>query len=335
MASSVSEAKEEDTDIFILVPKTKVKRAPDPQYNSTKHVKESRNITFACSINWEKDVDVLWLRRNDNQYNAYVRYHKGVCTGSANETLVNLHVGNGSCFNNSYELKITNISKQYEGEWYCVVNQEWYSQYIDLRVDMHYGVTTSQVTRAPTTSMVKVKVSRHDALTSKSTKATTGYSTERTDKEQASINTLVPLIGGAAGGAFVLLALVITGCVLYRSKREVNKSNDGPASTDHDRDPGAHVEEAVAMEGDVIYRSCGAGNDDYAQIPCREPASASHEKEDASALKNQPDTEDRNTNQPGVDSGDIYAVPDKPKKSTVEDVEDVYSQVQKPKTGIE
>ncbi|XP_048249932.1 uncharacterized protein LOC124118998 [Haliotis rufescens] len=309
----------------MLNPSRRIDRIAHPQTGTTINVQEGTNVTLVCQIDWEKIVAVLWYRTNGTHktYYQFVQCHSDVFTK-------NRFDGKGSCFNKTYGVRIQNIDKQNEERWYCLVNNKWQSPYVEIKVDRH-NESTSQRISSPTATTVK-----DVTFTSKSTKGTTEYTTERTDKESASINTLVPLIGGAAGGAFVLLALVITGCVLYRSKREVNKPNDGRASTtDSNRDPGANVEGAVVMEGDVMYGSCGAGNDDYAQIPCREPASASHEKEDASVLKNQLDTENRNTNQPGVDNGDIYAVPDKPKKSTVEDVEDVYSQVQKPKKGIE
>ncbi|XP_071095011.1 uncharacterized protein [Haliotis cracherodii] len=327
MASSVSEAKEGEANTFTLVPHREIKVSADPQSGATIHVQEGTNVTLVCqnAPGNEKNFDVLWYRTvgTHETYSMFVQCHTSVVTAKKLD-------GKGSCFNKSYGLMIHNIDKQNEERWYCLVDNKWRSQYVEIKVDTH-NESTSQRISSPSTTMVK-----DVTLTSKSTKGTTEYTTERTDKESASINKLVPLIGGAASGAFVLLALVITGCVLYRSKREVNKPNDEPASTtDSNRDPGANVEGAVVMEGNLMNSSCGAGNDDYAQIPCREPASASHEKEDACVLKNQPDTEDRNTNQPGVDSGDIYAIPDKPKKSTVEDVEDVYSQVQKPKKGIE
>ncbi|XP_048242994.1 uncharacterized protein LOC124118999 isoform X2 [Haliotis rufescens] len=331
MALSVSEAKEE-TKTFTLNPNREITEVADPQSGNSKNVQEGTNVTLICPIAWEAIVDVLWYRTYGapEQYRHFVQCHSAVFSDSVKISQKKYFDGKGSCFNNSYGLMIQNIDKQNEARWYCLVNNKWQSPYVEIKVDMHNG-STSQRISSPTTTMVK-----DVTLTSKSTKGTTEYTTERTDNESASINTLVPLIGGAAGGAFVLLALVITGCVLYRSRREVNKPNDEQASTtDSNRDPGANVEEAVVMEGNLMYGSCGAGNDDYAQIPCREPASASHEKEDASVMKNQPDTEDGNTNQSGVDSGDIYAIPDKPKKSTVEDVEDVYSQVQKPMKGIE
>ncbi|XP_046568362.1 uncharacterized protein LOC124276754 isoform X2 [Haliotis rubra] len=87
----------------------------------------------------------------------------------------------------------------------------------------------------------------------------------------------------------------------------------------------------TVMEENPMYSSSGPGNDDYAQIDCRESASPSQEKGEASEVKNQPNFDDRNLNQPGLEGGDTYAVPDKSKKSAAEDVEDVSSQVQKPK----
>ncbi|XP_046578409.1 uncharacterized protein LOC124286113 isoform X2 [Haliotis rubra] len=323
-----SGGKDGASNVFKLVPRRDINKYPSlPRRNSTKHVKEGRNITFVCSVDWVTDPIVYWYRVNSTGYVAFVQYYNGVCRGNVTETsLVKLHVGNTSCGDESYELRIRDIDQQYGGGWYCVVNQKWQSRYVDLEVDIHDEISTSRKPRAPTTSILQTTVSRHEASSTKPTEAATEYTTERTDNESPSRNTLVPLIGGAAGGGIVLLILVITGCALYRSKRGSNHPDDGQASTYPNRQPGNA--EAVVMEENPLYSSSGPGNDDYAQIDCRESASPSHEKGETSMVKTQPNPDDC---QAGPDIGDIYAVPDKSKKSAAEDVEDVYSQVQKPK----
>ncbi|XP_048242977.1 uncharacterized protein LOC124118997 [Haliotis rufescens] len=222
MASSVSEAKEEETNTFTLNPSRRIYSNVYPQTGTTKHVQEGTNVTLVCqnAPENEKNVNVLWYRTKGTHeaYSMFVRCH---ITSGTVKTLD----GKASCFNKSYGLMIHNIDKQNEERWYCLVDNTFQSQYVEIKVDRH-DESTSQRISSPTATTVK-----DVTLTSKSTKGTTEYTTEGTDKESASINTLVPLIGGAAGGAFVLLALVITGCVLYRSQREVNKPNDEPAST--------------------------------------------------------------------------------------------------------
>ncbi|XP_046568366.1 uncharacterized protein LOC124276757 [Haliotis rubra] len=102
---------------------------------------------------------------------------------------------------------------------------------------MFEEISTSRRTRAPTTSILQTTVSSHVASSSNPTEAATEYTTERTDKESPSRNTLVPLIGGAAGGGIVLLVLVITGCALYRWKSGMNHPDDGQAATYPNRQP--------------------------------------------------------------------------------------------------
>lgn len=127
---------------FTVVANRKIiDQLPDPESHSAKHVQVGRNITLVCSIGVKPTkTSVTWHRKNTANYVAFANYHNYVCSGQiVNKTLKKLHVGSRSCTNSSYELGIRNIDKRYEGGWYCVVNQQFHSDYIDLKVDKRNG----------------------------------------------------------------------------------------------------------------------------------------------------------------------------------------------------
>ncbi|XP_046552040.1 uncharacterized protein LOC124261732 [Haliotis rubra] len=247
------------------------------------------------------------------------------------DKLPGLSLGDTDC--TKHALKISNISTVHEGSWKCKVGTS------TKKVHVHVMASPAETTTVKTTSVSSLTTPTSESTshvtatagvpgstpdaTTKSTAPDTdtrnaGYTTEGRTQDSVnpqtpSVTSMITILGGTVGGALVLLAAIITVCCLRRSKKEKqnNGSAQGPVNGDR-RHQDPEQREDAGMVDNVLYDSYG-GDVGQAAKP-QDPL--------VLAGKSQPDSV----------VGDIYAIPDKQRTSTLNEgaaAGDVYSVVQK------
>ncbi|XP_046552038.1 uncharacterized protein LOC124261731 isoform X2 [Haliotis rubra] len=266
--------------------------------NQNTTVQAGSDVVLECT-GAVSDRGTWYKTDKQRDYIAYVELNKELCNITQEPvSLPGLSLGNEDCA--KHALKISNISKEHEGTWTCQIEKST-TQKLHVHVVASATESTSHVT-----ATAGVPGSTPDATTESTAPATdtnsAGYTTEGRTQDSVnpqtpSVTSMTTILGGTVGGALVLLAAILTVCCLLRSKKE--KQNNGsrePVNGDH-RHQDPEQREDAGMVDNVLYDSYGG---DVGQA-------AKHQDPLVLAGRSQPDSV----------VGDIYAIPDKQRTSTL------------------
>ncbi|XP_046552036.1 uncharacterized protein LOC124261730 [Haliotis rubra] len=299
-------------------------------YTPNATVTAGRDAVLVC--NGEPSDIGSWYKVGYSKYIAYIYEGPGNCTFRSNQSLPGLELGSSDC--RKHALRISNISKIHEGRWRCTITIGE-----ERAVNVHVVASPAETTTVKTSlSSLTTRVTPESKTTSLSSLTTptseltshftasagipgstpdattestapdtdtssAGYKTESRTQDSVnpqtpSVTSMTTILGGTVGGALVLLAAIITVCCLLRSKKE--KQNNGsaqePVNGDH-RHQDPEQREDAGMADNVLYDSYGG---DVGQA-------AKHQDPLVLAGRSQPDSV----------VGDIYAIPDKQRTSTL------------------
>ncbi|XP_048242995.1 uncharacterized protein LOC125375961 [Haliotis rufescens] len=209
-----------------------------PSDGTNETVATGLNITFVCRTEALDVVNVEWYRNYERNKTADVEFFNNKCQLRM-QTLPGLYVQQTDCKNGQFTLRIRHVDIRYEADWFCVV-------------------------------LIGKKRHQSQFVALHVQNISVGNGEEITDSTPQ-------LIGAAASGALVLLAVVATVVGLLRSRRARNTANAGPKSKQSEQDQGSY--ESVVMEDNPIYSSHDEKNSVNAHPPAlsvRSDASCDH-----------------------------------------------------------